>query len=210
MADRMIVVSSLSKSHAIPGFRFGWIAGPAALITHAFNLVICLFYGGPPFLQEAVLPALLTDLPEVHTLREAYRRRAATFCALLADAPGCRIAPPEGGMFALLDVRPTGLAATAFARRLLAEEAIAVLPCDAFGPSVAGHLRIALTLPDAALLAAGRRIVAFAARLAAERAGGPASPGVGLESAATLEDYPASRTIAAGPGGEGFEASLIG
>src|SRR5437764_4223563 len=31
MAERTVVVSSLSKSHAVPGFRFGWIIGPEAL-----------------------------------------------------------------------------------------------------------------------------------------------------------------------------------
>jgi arginine:pyruvate transaminase len=166
MADRVIVVSSLSKSHALPGFRFGWIAGPAPLIAHATNLVLCMLFGGPPFIQEGVLPALERDLPEAAELREAYRRRAAEVSALLAAAPGCRLAPPEGGMFALLDVRPTGLDATAFAEALLEEEAIAVLPCDAFGPSAAGHLRISLTLPDDRLRDAAGRIVAFAGRLA--------------------------------------------
>jgi len=165
MADRTIVVSSLSKSHAIPGFRFGWIAGPAPLIERMINLVLCMLFGGPPFLQEGVLPALQNDLPEVAALRDTYRHRAATFSALLAGAPGCRLTAPEGGMFALLDVRPTGLASLAFARRLLEEEGVAVLPCDAFGPSAAGHVRISLTLPEAQLMAAGRRIVAFATRL---------------------------------------------
>jgi arginine:pyruvate transaminase len=167
MTERVIVVSSLSKSHAIPGFRFGWVAGPPALMAHVFNMVLCMLYGGPPFVQEAVLPALERDLPEAAVLRETYRRRAATFSALLAAAPGCRINPPEGGMFALLDVRGAGLSSTAFAERLLEEEAIAVLPCDAFGPSAVGHLRISLTLPDDQLHHAGRRIVAFAERLAA-------------------------------------------
>jgi arginine:pyruvate transaminase len=166
MADRVIVVSSLSKSHAIPGFRFGWIAGPKPLIAHATSLVLCMLFGGPPFIQEGVLPALEHDLAEAAEVTEAYRRRASRFAALLSAAPNCRIAPPEGGMFALLDVRPTGLTATAFAERLLDEEAIAVLPCDAFGPSAAGHLRISLTLPDERLMAAGRRIVGFAQRLA--------------------------------------------
>jgi arginine:pyruvate transaminase len=165
MADRTIVVSSLSKSHAVPGFRFGWIAGPALLIEKVVNLVLAMLFGGPPFLQEGVLPALHNDLPEVAALRETYRHRAASFSALLAGAPGCRLTAPEGGMFALLDVRPTGLASLAFARRLLEEEGVAVLPCDAFGPSAAGHVRISLTLPEAELMAAGRKIVAFAARL---------------------------------------------
>jgi arginine:pyruvate transaminase len=182
MADRAIVVSSLSKSHAIPGFLFGWIVGPRPLIEKVINLVLCMLFGGPPFLQEGVLPALERDLPEVAALRETYRHRASAFSDLLAGAAGCRLTPPEGGMFALLDVRGTGLDSLAFARRLLEEEGVAVLPSDAFGPSAVGHVRISLTLPEAELMAAGRRIVAFAARLAAR----PSSQAGGKHSRAVI------------------------
>ena len=166
-AGRVVVVSSLSKSHAIPGFRLGWAAAPAQLTGHIVNLLMCLAFGGPPFIQEAVLPALQSDLPEVAVLRGDYRRRGAAMAAVLGSAPGCAVSPPEGGMFLLLDVRPTGLGATAFAEGLLESEGVAILPCDAFGANVAGRLRISLTLPDAELLAAGRRIVAFAETLRA-------------------------------------------
>ena len=74
-------------------------------------------------------------------------------------------------MFLLLDVRGSGLTSTAFAEGLLEAQAVAVLPCDAFGDNVAGRLRISLTLPDDALLDAGRRIVDFARSLA-ELSGG--------------------------------------
>ena len=188
MADRTIVVSSLSKSHAIPGFRFGWVAGPEALIERVVNLVICMLFGGPPFLQEGVLPALERDLPEVAALSGTYRHRAAAFSDLLAAAPGCRLTAPEGGMFALLDVRPSGLSSMGFARRLLQEEAVAVLPADGFGASAVGHVRISLTLPELELMAAGRKIVAFAARLASEtavEASQPAAPG-GKQSRARI------------------------
>ncbi len=166
MAARTVVVSSLSKSHAIPGFRFGWVVGPAELTAHLFDLILCMLYGGPPFTQLGALPALVSDLPEAAALREDYRRRAALLSGILAAAPRCRVTPPEGGMFVLLDVRGAGLGGEGFARRLLEEESIAVLPCDGFGPSVAGHLRLALTTDDARLAEAGRRIVALARRLA--------------------------------------------
>jgi arginine:pyruvate transaminase len=185
IADRTIVVSSLSKSHAIPGFRFGWVAGPAPLIDRVINLVLCMLFGGPPFIQDGVLPALERDLPDVAALRETYRRRAADFSALLGSAPDCRLTAPEGGMFALLDVRSTGLASLAFARLLLEQEGVAVLPCDAFGPSAAGHVRISLTLPEAELMAAGRKIVAFARRLAEARGEEAQTPG-GKHSKATI------------------------
>jgi arginine:pyruvate transaminase len=171
MAERTIVVSSLSKSHAVPGFRIGWVVGPRALTAHLFNLVLCMLYGGPPFIQEGALTALNSDLPEVAALSDDYRRRAALLAGILAAAPNCRAAPPEGGMFVLLDVRGTGLGADAFARELLAQEAVAALPCDGFGPSAAGHLRLSLTTTDARLAEAGRRILRFAQALATARSG---------------------------------------
>jgi arginine:pyruvate transaminase len=169
MAERTIVVSSLSKSHAMAGFRFGWVVGPPALSQHLFNLLLCLYFGGPPFIQNGALAALGDELPEAERLRQAYRRRAGLLAGILADAPNCRVIPPEGGMFILFDIRGTGLDAEAFALELLRHKDVALLPCDAFGPSGVGHLRIALTAPDPRLEDAGRRIVRFARELPPRR-----------------------------------------
>jgi arginine:pyruvate transaminase len=166
MAERTVVVSSLSKSHAAPGFRCGWIIGPPELQGHLFNLLLCMTYGSPGFIQEGALAVLQSDPPEVAALRADYQRRAAMMCGLLSEAPNCRVTPPEGGMFVLLDVRSTGLGSPDFALGLLEREHVAVLPCDGFGPSAAGHLRIALCAPDPRLADAGQRIVRFAQRLA--------------------------------------------
>jgi arginine:pyruvate transaminase len=165
MAERTIVCSSLSKSHAMPGFRFGWIVGPPALSAHLTNLLLSMLYGSPPFIQDGALAALTAELPQVAAMHATYRRRAALLAGLLAEAPGCRAVPPEGGMFVLLDVRGTGLDAAEFAHRLLLAEDVAVLPCDGFGASAAGHQRIALTAPEPRLEEAGRRIVRFARSL---------------------------------------------
>src|SRR5712692_10219294 len=166
MAERTVVVSSLSKSHAIPGFRLGWIIGPPALCVHLFNLLLCTLYGGPPFIQDGALVALSEDLPEVAAMHRAYRDRATLMSNVLAAAPNCRVVRPEGGMFVLLDIRGSGLGSEEFAAMLLDREAVAVLPCDGFGPSAVGHLRISLTVADAQLKEAGERIVRLARQLA--------------------------------------------
>jgi arginine:pyruvate transaminase len=166
MEERTVVVSSLSKSHAIPGFRMGWMIGPTSLTPHLFNLLLCTLYGGPPFIQDGGLVALTSDLPEVAALHEDYRRRAALMSGILAAAPNCRVAAPEGGMFVLLDIRASGLGSEEFAERLLEREGVAVLPADGFGPSATGHLRISLTADDAKLAEAGERIVRLARQLA--------------------------------------------
>ena len=69
-------------------------------------------------------------------------------------------------MFVLLDIRGTGLGSQDFALALLEREHVAVLPCDGFGPSAAGHLRIALCAPEERLAEVGDRIVRYARRLA--------------------------------------------
>jgi arginine:pyruvate transaminase len=169
MAERTVVVSSLSKSHAIPGFRFGWIIGPPALTRHLFNLLLSMLYGGPPFIQLGALAALTRELPDVAVLRDAYRERAALLSRILDSAPNCRVTRPEGGMFVMLDVRPSGMASQEFAEALLEREGVAVLPCDGFGPSAVGQLRISLTAPEARLEEAGSRIVRFARSLNSQR-----------------------------------------
>jgi arginine:pyruvate transaminase len=162
MAERTIVASSLSKSHAMAGFRFGWLIGPPALSRHLFDFLLCMYFGGPAFIQDGAMAALGSELPEVAAMRETYRRRALLLCDILEDAPNCRAIPPEGGMFVLFDVRGSGLGAEEFAFELLLHEDVALLPCDGIGPSATGHLRIALTAPEPRLTEAGRRIVRFA------------------------------------------------
>jgi len=136
------------------------------LTKHLFNLLLCMLYGGPPFVQDGALAALARELPEVAAIREAYRHRAELLSAILAAAPRCKVIPPEGGMFVLLDVRGTGLTSEEFASTLLEKEGVAVLPCDGFGASAVGHLRLSLTSKDARLKEAGERIVRFARQLA--------------------------------------------
>ena len=165
IADRTIVVSSLSKSHAMAGFRFGWVVGPPALSRHLFDFLLCMYFGGPAFIQDGAMAALGSELPEVAALRETYRRRALLLSDILEDAPKCRPIPPEGGMFVLFDIRGTGLNDEDFAHELLLSEDVALLPCDGFGPSAVGHLRVALTAPEPRLEEAGRRIVRFARAL---------------------------------------------
>lgn len=161
MAERTVVISSISKSHAAPAMRFGWVIGPPELTDHMANLILCMFYGAPRFIQRAALAALSNEPPLVAEMKKVYERRAASMSAILSTAPRCRVWPPEAGMFIMLDVRDTGMNGDTFAERLLAEQGVAVLSCEGFGPSASGHLRISLTAPDNLLSEAARRIVAF-------------------------------------------------
>jgi arginine:pyruvate transaminase len=165
--ERVAVISSLSKSHAMTGFRHGWAVVPTALAATLELLLESMLFGCPPFVQDAGIAALSGDQDATVAMREAYERRAQLLVGALEGVPGARARTPEGGMFVLVDIRETGLDGGTFADRLLDEEAVSVLPVDAFGPSGRGHVRVSLTAPDALLSEAARRIDRLAHRLIA-------------------------------------------
>ncbi len=163
MAERTLTVGSLSKSHAMTGWRIGWLAGPEEAIARAGDLAIATTYGVPGFIQDAALFALgLGDAGEAE-IAARYRRRRDAALDALAGARGVRAHRPAGGMYVMLDIRETGLSGTDFAMALLEETGVAVMPGESFGAAGAGHLRVALTAPEEALVPALRRLAAFAA-----------------------------------------------
>ena len=173
--ERVVGISSLSKSHAMTGWRSGWAVVPAELARHLVLLLDSMLFGSPPFIMDAALTALREADGDTAHMRAAYESRAAVVAQLDGRA-GLRCHMPEGGMFIMLDVRACGLAAGEFAERLLEEEDVSVLPTEGFGPSGRGHVRISLASPEERLAEGCERIVRFAtglqapaARAAAER-----------------------------------------
>ena len=65
IADRVVSVTSLSKSHSMTGWRAGWSIGPVELAEHLVYLAPCMLYGSPGFIQDAAEFALTTPLDEV-------------------------------------------------------------------------------------------------------------------------------------------------
>ena len=164
IADRAVVVSSLSKSHAMTGWRSGWIVAPQPLVGHLYNLLNAMLYGAPMFIQDASVTAL--EHPHlVNNMREIYRARRDSFCQQLNPLPNVSAVKPEGGMFVMLDVRETGLSANDFATCFFEEEKVSMLAADAFGPSAKGYLRVGLTVDEAKLSKACRRLKRFLGNL---------------------------------------------
>ena len=153
MAGRTLVVGSLSKSHAMTGSRLGWIVGPEEAIEHLSNLSTHTTYGVAGFIQDAGEFALGQGDMLEHQIAEPFRRRHAAVMALLAGR-GVPVTPSTATMYLMVDIRATGLSGEAFAERLLDDHLIAAMPGESFGEAAKGHLRIALTVDDDALLSA--------------------------------------------------------
>jgi arginine:pyruvate transaminase len=165
MAERTITVDSLSKSHAMTGWRLGWAVGSTALMGHLGHLALCMLYGSPGFVQDAGIVALEKEHAEVPAMVAALRVRRDNLHRQLAQVPNLSVDLPEAGMFLMVDISRTGMSANDFAFGLLDAERVSVLPGAAFGPQVANYVRINLGAPDSDLNEAGRRIAAYAQRL---------------------------------------------
>lgn len=162
LAERTVLASSLSKSHAAPGFRAGWAAGPAAFISRLLPLAESMLFGAQPFIADMAAEALSRDFAVTAQMREAYARRAAQVARTLADVPGLVVHRPQAGMFVMLSVHGLGLSGEVFADRLLAEAKVAVMPGSAFGQAAAGMVRLSLTVPDERLAEGCARLAAWA------------------------------------------------
>ena len=162
MAERTLVVGSMSKSHAMTGSRVGWICGPQEAITHLINLATHTTYGVPGFIQDAAEFALKQGTEVEETVAAPFRRRRTLTLQALEGQNVVHAVPADGAMYVMLDIRATGLSGEGFANALLDTEHIAVMPGESFGLAAAGHVRVAMTTDDDRYVSALRRLVDFA------------------------------------------------
>ena len=162
MAERTMVIGSMSKSHAMTGSRVGWIVAPEEIIAHLIGLATNTTYGVPGFVQDAALFALGAGPELEEKIAGPFRRRRDLALRILEQQNILRAQPPSGAMYLMLDVRATGLTCRDFANQLLDETLVAVMPGESFGPAAQGHIRVAMTVGDAAFEEALSKVIAFA------------------------------------------------
>jgi arginine:pyruvate transaminase len=163
LADRTVVASSISKSHAAPGFRSGWCVGPAEFCARLLPLSETMLFGSQPFIADLTELAVSEPSPVAEGMANRFSRRAGIIAQALDGVAGLAVHRPEAGMFALVDVRATGMSGEAFADSLLDQHKVAVMPGESFGAGLSGWLRLSLTQPDDRTILAVNRIAAHAA-----------------------------------------------
>jgi arginine:pyruvate transaminase len=169
LPEQVLTVASLSKTHAMTGWRAGWIVGPKSFIRHADELAQCMLYGLPGFVQEAAIAALAMAEESEAEVREYCRRRRDLLYAELNAIPGIRPYWPDAGMFMLIDVRATGLSADDFVHRLFRAEGVSLLDGAVFGRETEGFARACYAAEEPTLSDAAARIRRFCAGLAPVR-----------------------------------------
>lgn len=140
LADRTVIVGSLSKEHRMIGWRVGWIAGPADVVenagwVHVYNTTT------PTGVARAAATAVLRgDQGHVADAAAELQRRRDTLLEVLAGWP---VVAPAGGWSLLIDAVAMGPGPAELSRLLLEDAAVAATPMTGWGADVADrHLRL--------------------------------------------------------------------
>ena len=97
-AERVIVTSSISKSHAAPGFRSGWCVGPADFCTRLLPLSETMLFGNQPFIADMTALAVSAPSTVAPGMVARFSARAALIRERLDGVAGLRVSRPEAGM----------------------------------------------------------------------------------------------------------------
>lgn len=156
-ADRIFVVSGVSKSYAMTGWRLGWLICPSRAVAIAEKLQEPVVSCAPTPSQVAAEAALNGPQDSVEEGRLVFQRRRDLFVDIVGPT-GMIEGLPRGAFYGLVKIGDRHSSALDFARQLLIEQGVAVVPGDTFGPSTNRMIRLAFTVGEDQLGEGLRRI----------------------------------------------------
>lgn len=143
MKEKSIIINGLSKSHAMTGWRIGFLFAPSYLQDefykiHSFNTVCANTIG-----QYAGLEALRqgAEHEDVVFMRKDYENRKNYVFNRLKDM-NLDVKEPQGAFYIFPSIVSTGLSSAEFAEKLLDDESVAIIPGDSFTEYGEGFIRI--------------------------------------------------------------------
>ena len=149
LSERTIVVNGFSKSHAMTGWRLGYVCGPRPVISQLTKLHQFGIMSAPTMSQYAAIEAMREGDADIEMMHEEYDRRRKFLVAELCKM-GLDCFEPRGAFYVFPCIRNTGLSSDEFCERLLLSEKVAVISGTAFGPGGEGYVRMcyASSVPD--------------------------------------------------------------
>jgi aspartate/methionine/tyrosine aminotransferase len=155
--DRTIVISGLSKSMSMTGWRLGWIAGDASVIQAALVLHGYVTTCASAVSQKASLVAWTDEAEQARSdFRSRFKTRRDHLIHLIKSELGLRAVSPDGAFYTMVDISRYG-SSLQVAEALL-EERLITVPGSAFGSESEGFLRVSFCAELDALTEGVRRM----------------------------------------------------
>lgn len=160
MKERTILISGFSKSHAMTGWRIGYVAAERRFIQALAKIHQYTMLSAPTMAQMAAIEALRNGESEVEKMVQEYNRRRRLMVKRLNEI-GLPCFEPKGAFYAFPSIKATGMNSEEFAEKLLLEEKVAVVPGTAFGPYGEGFIRCCYATSLSSIEEALRRMDRF-------------------------------------------------
>ncbi|WP_050612553.1 pyridoxal phosphate-dependent aminotransferase [Ligilactobacillus agilis] len=161
--DQVLLVSGLSKSHAMTGWRIGYLFGPEDFVEQAVKAHQYMVTAPTDNVQFAALEAMTNGKEDSQVMKAEYLKRREFLQAELVEA-GFEVASPDGAFYLFAKI-PAQFEpdSWAFVRRLAKEAKVALIPGISFGPGGEGYVRLSYAASMENLTEAAKRIKAFVA-----------------------------------------------
>jgi aminotransferase len=163
MKERTILLNGFSKAYAMTGWRLGYAAGNREILEAMMKIHQYIMMCAPITAQKAAIEALRCE-DEVNQMVSDYNRRRRVMVDGLNKLGLCCFMP-KGAFYTFPSIQTTGLSSAEFAKRLLFEEKVVVIPGSVFGACGEGYVRCAYTVSQYELKEALERMERFLARI---------------------------------------------
>ena len=162
--DQTILITGLSKSHAMTGYRIGFILGSKDFIDEAQKVHGSLTFSLPKILQDGALVAVTTAAEVADDMRDVYKRRRDWLTPELQKL-GFEVVNPEGAFYIFAKIpADMGLDGFKFAVDLAEQAKVAIIPGVAFSEYTPEYVRISYAASDEDLAEALQRMQTYFAQ----------------------------------------------
>ena len=141
MKERVIYLNGFSKSYAMTGFRLGWASGPEKILAAMTKIHQYTIMCAPIASQMAAREAIRNGFKNVQAMKREYNRRR-NFIVTSLNELGMECHMPQGAFYAFPSVKGLGMSSLDFAKELLDQQKVALVPGNAFGSQCSDHVRI--------------------------------------------------------------------
>jgi aspartate/methionine/tyrosine aminotransferase len=142
MKDLTISIYTLSKSYAMTGWRVGYVVAHQAIISEMEKLMEHMVSGVTAVAQRAALAAISGSQDCVAKMVERYTRRRELIYNGLNSIKGISCIKPESTFYAFPNISSFGMTSWEFAKYMVNEHKLAIVPGVIFGENGEGFARL--------------------------------------------------------------------
>jgi aspartate aminotransferase len=144
MGERTLTINGLSKSHAMTGWRLGWLAGPTPIMKLATQMNSQTVSSAANFTMHAAVAALTGPKEVTRAMSAEYQKRRDFMVPALNAIPGVECLDIEGAFYLFPRFPNSTKNSAELAEALIEKAGIASVPGGAFGKSGEGHVRFTI------------------------------------------------------------------